>query len=146
MCSRKRMCLMGSPYQGNRSLYAYSAQLSNADALSSYLFGAGKDARERLPVGGRFEGEVVGGAAAQLRALVAEHGAWLAANCARQVSSYRYGSLNPNTLDPSSCARWWASTAHGSAPTACAGWPATDAAPVFLCSLKPQIHESVSYF
>lgn len=66
-------------------------QLSNADALSSYLFGAGKDARKRLPVGGRFEGEVVGGAAAQLRALVAEHGAWLAANCARQVSSYRCG-------------------------------------------------------
>ncbi|KAK9834814.1 hypothetical protein WJX81_000733 [Elliptochloris bilobata] len=64
-------------------------QLSNADALSSYLFGAGKDARDRLPVGGRFEGEVVAGTAGQLRALVAEHSAWLRANCERQLSSYR---------------------------------------------------------
>ena len=81
-----------------------SAQLSNADALSSYLFGAGKDVRERLPVGRRFEGEVVGGAAAQLRALVAEHGAWLAANCARQVASYRCCPLsfrgNPSMCVP----------------------------------------------
>lgn len=66
-------------------------QLSNADALSSYLFGAGKAERTRLPVGGRFDGEVVGGAASQLRALVAEHAAWLHANCARQASSYRFG-------------------------------------------------------
>ncbi len=70
---------------------ARRAQLSNADALSAYLFGARGDGRRRLPVGGAFEGEVVGGAAGQLRALVAEHAAWLRANCERQVASYRCG-------------------------------------------------------
>jgi hypothetical protein len=69
-------------------MWGWSLQLSNAEALSAYLFGSRADAA-RLPIVRGFEADVVAGAAQRLSAIVAEHPAWLAGNCARQVASYR---------------------------------------------------------
>lgn len=68
------------------------AQLSNAQSLSAYVLGSRGDA-SRLPVVRGFETEVVAGAAERLRSIVAEHPAWLAGNCRRQVAAYRRALL-----------------------------------------------------
>ena len=82
--------LHGAPNLSKASplLPAPRVQLSNAETLGAYVFGAGAGAR-KLPIARGFEADVVGESAARLKAIVGEHAGWLAGNCARQVASYR---------------------------------------------------------
>jgi hypothetical protein len=57
-------------------------------ALSAYLFGSRSDAAN-LPLAREFEGAVMGDMSERLQGVVAEHGAWLRSNCARQACSPR---------------------------------------------------------
>lgn len=64
------------------------AQLSNTEALSSYVFGS-KSRLGSLPVARSFESEVIGETAGRMQSIVNEHQAWLSSNCDRQLSNYR---------------------------------------------------------
>ena len=67
---------------------AVSAQLSNTEALSAYVFGS-KSRLGSLPVARSFEPEVIGETAGRMQSIVSEHQAWLSSNCDRQLSNFR---------------------------------------------------------
>ena len=60
------------------------ARVPMLQALSAYLFGSRRDAAN-LPLAREFEGAVMGDMSERLQGIVAEHGAWLRSNCARQA-------------------------------------------------------------
>lgn len=64
-------------------------QLSNWEVVAAYVLGPGAGGAGQLPVARRFNEGVADGAAAQLRAVVQEHGEWVRTNCRRQADNYR---------------------------------------------------------
>ena len=69
-------------------MFAMSAQLSNTEALSAYVFGS-KSRLGSLPVARSFESEVVGETSGRMQSIVSDHQAWLSSNCDRQLSNFR---------------------------------------------------------
>ncbi|GAQ81535.1 Dynamin subfamily FZL [Klebsormidium nitens] len=62
--------------------------ISNVSALGKYLLGSVQDDTAGMPVASRFQRDVADQAIADVKQVIDEHGTWLAANNARQISNY----------------------------------------------------------